>query len=166
MKIDKRNNHEICVDSREKILELERALISMADGDAVIGNGKEIVYHDRFKYKHTFADGIYVRETMFPKGELIIGAIHKHLHAWILLSGHITVATEDSVEEYEAPCTVLSRPGMKRVIHAIEDSIFINIHKNPSDTQDLKRLEKEIVALNYEEYEEYINKKNNKTWVG
>ena len=143
---------------REIILGLEEALIEIADGDIVIGNGKEVVYHDKFRYKHTFADGIYVREMFIPKGEAVIGAIHKHLHVWILLSGRIRVATEDSVEEYEAPCTVLSSPGIKRVIYAIKDSILTNVHKNPSDTQDIKQLEKEIVALNYEEYEEYINK--------
>jgi quercetin dioxygenase-like cupin family protein len=143
---------------REIILGLEETLIKVADGEMIIGNGKEIVYHDRFEYKHTFADGIYVREMSIPKGEAVIGAIHKHLHVWILLSGCIRVATEDSVEEYKAPCTVLSRPGIKRVIYAVEDSTFTNIHKNPSDTQDLDILQEEIVALNYKEYEEYINK--------
>ena len=93
------------------------------------------------------------------KGEIIMGAIHKHLHVWFLLSGHITVLTENSLEEYKAPCTVLSTPGVKRIIYGNEESIFTNVHKNPSNTEDLDRLEKEIVALNYKEYEEYINKK-------
>ena len=45
------------------------------------------------------------------------------------------------------------------MILANEDSIFVNIHKNPSNTEDIDELEKEIVALNYKEYEQYINKK-------
>ena len=151
------SKNELQETKREKILELERALIEIADGENIIGDGKEIVYHDKFKYKHTFADGIYVREMFISKGETVIGAIHKHLHICILLSGIIRVATEDSVNEYKAPCTVLSGPGIKRVIYAVEDSTFTNVHKNPSNTQDLKQLEKEIVALNYKEYEEYIN---------
>ena len=153
------SKNELQETKREKILELERALIEIADGENIIGDGKEIVYHDRYKYKHTFADGVYVREMFISKGETVIGAIHKHLHIWILLSGCIRVATEDSVEEYKAPCTVLSEPGIKRVIYAMEDSTFTNVHKNPSNTQDLKQLEKEIVALNYKKYEEYINEK-------
>ena len=152
------SKNKIEISKREKILNLEEALIKVSDGVNVIGNGKEIAYHDKFKYKHTFADGIYVREMFMSKGEVVIGAIHKHLHVWILLSGLIKVVTEDKVEEYKAPCTVLSRPGIKRVIYAIEDSIFTNIHKNPNNTQDIKQLEKEIVAVNYKEYEEYINK--------
>ena len=84
--------------------------------------------------------------------------MHKHLHVWFLLTGHVTIATEDNTEDYIAPCYVISQPGAKRVIIANEDSIFVNIHKNPSNTRDLDKLEKEIVALNYKEYEEYINK--------
>jgi hypothetical protein len=92
------------------------------------------------------------------KDTVVVGAIHKHLHVWFLLTGHVTIATEDVTEDYIAPCYVVSTPGVKRVILANEDSIFVNIHKNPSNTRDLDELEKEIVALNYEEYEEYINK--------
>ena len=40
---------------------------------------------------------------------------------------------------------------MKRVIYAAEDSIFVNIHKNPTNTQDLDKLEAEIVSKSYEE---------------
>ena len=93
------------------------------------------------------------------QGDVVVGAIHKHLHVWFLLTGHVTIATEDTTEDYIAPCYVVSTPGVKRVILANENSIFVNIHKNPSNTKDLDVLEKEIVALNYKEYEEYINKK-------
>ena len=91
-------------------------------------------------------------------GSAVVGAIHNHLHVWFLLTGYIRVATESSTEDYVAPCYVVSTPGVKRVILANENSIFVNVHKNPSNTQDIDQLEKEIVALNYKEYEEYINK--------
>ncbi len=38
-----------------------------------------------------------------------------------------------------------------------KDSIFVNIHKNPTNSQDIEWLEKEIVAKDFKEYEEYIN---------
>jgi hypothetical protein len=40
----------------------------------------------------------------------------------------------------------------------MEDSIFVNIHKNPENIKDIKKLEDEIVSLTFKEYEEYINK--------
>ena len=91
-------------------------------------------------------------------GSMVVGAIHNHLHVWFLLSGRLTVATEESVEEFISPCYVLASPGSKRVIYAVEDSIFVNVHKNPKNIKDIEKLEKEIVSLTFEEYEEYINK--------
>ena len=145
--------------TREHIEELQKFLISIADNENIIADGGNIVYREKFKYKHTFADGIYVREMTIEKDEVIIGAIHKHLHVWFLLSGNITVLTEGKLKEYQAPCTVLSEPGVKRVIYGNEESIFTNVHKNPTNTEDIRELEKQIVALNYEEYEEYIKKR-------
>tara|TARA_R100001463_G_scaffold33203_2_gene73950 strand:- start:1371 stop:1841 length:471 start_codon:yes stop_codon:yes gene_type:complete len=150
---------EISKNSREKILSLEKSLINIADGINVEGDGKKIVRDGKIApIKHAFTDGVYIRQMDMPKGNAVIGAIHKHLHVWFLLTGHVTIATEDETQDYIAPCYVISQPGAKRVIIANEDSTFVNIHKNPSNTQDLDKLEKEIVALNYEEYEEYINK--------
>ena len=150
---------EISTNSREKILAFENALTSIADGVNVEGDGKSVVTNSKIApIKHTFADGVYIRQMDMIKGSVVVGAIHKHLHAWFLLTGHITVATEDTTEDYIAPCYVVSTPGIKRVILANENSIFVNVHKNPSNTKDIDQLEKEIVALNYEEYEQYINK--------
>ena len=157
--IDKRKNNEVSISSREKILELERTLIKAADGVNIEGDGKHIMTESKIApIKHTFADGVYIRQMDMAKGTVVVGAIHKHLHVWFLLVGDVTVATEDTTEDYMAPCYVVSTPGVKRVILANEDSIFVNIHKNPSNTQNIDELEKEIVALNYEEYEKYINK--------
>jgi len=158
--IDKRKSNEVSVNYREKILEFERTLISAADGVNIEGDGKHVMTESKIApIKHTFADGVYIRQMDMAKGTVVVGAIHKHLHVWFLLAGDVTVATEDTTEDYVAPCYVLSTPGVKRVILANEDSIFVNVHKNPSNTQDIDELEKEIVALSYEEYEEYTNKK-------
>jgi len=151
--------NEVSKNSRKKILELEKSLINIADGINVEGDGEHIVTESKIApIKHTFADGVYIRQMDMKAGSVVVGAIHKHLHVWFLLTGHVTVATEDITEDYIAPCYVVSTPGVKRVILANENSIFVNIHKNPSNTQDIDELEKEIVALNYKEYEEYINK--------
>jgi len=158
--IYKSNTNEVSINSREKILALESALISIADDVNIEGDGKHVMTESKIApIKHTFADGVYIRQMDMTKDSIVIGAIHNHLHVWFLLTGHVTVATEDKTEDYVAPCYVVSTPGAKRVILANEDSIFVNVHKNPSNTEDLSQLEKEIVSLNYEEYEKYINKK-------
>ena len=146
------------ISSRSKILELEKILLNSVDDKNIVSNNGEIVRSNEFPLKHTFADGIYIRQMEMEKDSVVGGAIHNHLHVWFLLTGHITVVTESSTEDYISPCYVVSTPGIKRVIYANEKSIFVNVHKNPSNTQNLDELEAEIVSKNYKEYEEYINK--------
>ena len=153
------SNNQVSTNSREKILKLEESLLCIADGINVEGDGKHILTDSKIApIKHTFADGVYIRQMDMKKDSVVVGAIHNHLHVWFLLTGHVTVATEDATEDYVSPCYIVSTPGVKRVIRANEDSIFVNVHKNPTNTRDISKLEKEIVSLNYKEYEEYINK--------
>ena len=153
------SKNQVSTNSREKILKLEESLLCIADSINVEGDGKHIVTESKIApIKHTFADGVYIRQMDMKKDSVVVGAIHNHLHVWFLLTGHVTVVTEDATEDYVSPCYVVSTPGVKRVIRANEDSIFVNVHKNPTNTRDVSKLEKEIVSLNYKEYEEYINK--------
>ena len=148
----------ITLNKRKEIQKLQDNWVSIADGVNIIGDGKTVVHCDEFPLKHSFADGVYVRQMDMKKGSAVVGHIHNHEHVWFLLTGNLAVATEKTVEEYIAPCYVIAQPGSKRVIYALEDSIFVNIHKNPSNTKDIKELEKDIVSTTFEKYEEYINK--------
>jgi len=153
--LSKAESNEIALNTREQIQGLQNFLVENADEVNVVTHQNSQL----FPLEHTFADGIYVRQMTMDKDSLVVGAIHNHLHVWFLLSGHITVATEDESVEYIAPCYVLATPGTKRVIYANEDSIFVNVHKNPTNCEDIEELEKEIVSATFEDYEEYINKK-------
>ena len=149
---------EVTLSKREEIQALQDMLISKADGENIEGDGKNIIHSKNFPLKHTFADGIYVRQMDMKADSLVVGAIHNHLHIWFLLTGHLAVSTEDAIEEFVAPCYVVASPGSKRVIYAMEDSIFVNIHKNPRNIKNIEKLEKEIVSLTLKAHEEYINK--------
>ena len=102
-------------------------------------------------------DGVYVREMTMYKGTAVVGAIHKHLHMCFLLEGHLTVASRGGTKDYKAPCFIISEPGEKRVLYSHEDSKWYNVHKNPDNLQeeDIIELEKQIVAISYEEYKQY-----------
>ena len=149
---------EIVLSKRKEIQALQELLISNADGENIEGDGKNIIHSKSFPLKHTFADGVYIRQMDMKSDSMVVGAIHNHLHVWFLLTGHLAVITEDTTEEFISPCYVLATPGSKRVIYALEDSIFVNIHKNPNNIKDIKKLEDEIVSLTFEDYEKYINK--------
>ena len=161
--IQKKSTTDLSKDFRSTVAKLENDLKLMADGEVIIAGTKEkpiVTDSEKIPIRHFFMDGVYIREMKMYKGTAVIGAIHKHLHMCFLLEGHLTVANEDGVVEHNAPCYIESTPGVKRILYAHEDSLWYNTHKNPSNTKNIKQLEKEIVSLNYNEYEEYINNKN------
>ena len=154
--------NEIHVNFREAVSEAENNLKQLANGENVVaGNSEDPIVTDSelIPIKHYFMDGVYVREMIMRQGVIVVGAIHKHLHMCFLLKGHLTVASEAGVRDYIAPCFIIAEPGEKRVLYAHEDSYWYNTHKNPNNTKDVKELEKEIVAISYEEYEQYIKNK-------
>ena len=145
---------------KEKVKKIEDYLVSIADGENIIGTGKEIIYPEHlWEYKHSFADGLYVREMKMKKGQLGFSAIHKHSYAFILLSGLLASSREEGVEEFIGPCYVISPRGAKRIVYAIRDCTIVTIHANPTNTQELRKLEEMNVVFSWEEYEEYLKSK-------
>ena len=144
---------------KDKVKYIEDYLISIADDDIIVGNGKEIVYPEHlWEYKHTFADGVYIREMRMKQGQLGFSAIHKHSYGFFLLSGILQSSKEDGVEEFVAPCYIVSPKGAKRIVYAVEDCVIVTVHANPTNTEDLDELAKTNIVFNWNEYEEYIKK--------
>ena len=160
--LQERQKSEIAKDFKSAVTELEQNLKSIANGDTIVvgTEDKPIVTDSKLvPIRHFFMDGVYVREMTMYKDTMVVGAIHKHLHMCFLLTGKITVVDKEGVIDHIAPCTIISTPGIKRVLYAHEDSIWYNTHKNPSNTEDVDELERDIVAISYKEYEEYTNNK-------
>lgn len=148
---------------REKVKQIEDYFISIADGVDVIGDGKEITYAEGLcDYKHSFADGIYIREMKMKQGQLGFSAVHRHSYGFFLLSGRLASSKEDGVEEFISPCYIISPQGAKRIVYAMEDCIIATVHANPTNTEDLDELAKINVALSWEEYDNLMKKKTKK----
>ena len=144
-----RENRIISTDFINKVTALEEAMLKSDSPEIVKGNS------DSFPLKHSFAHGIYIREMFMQKGGLVIGKLHKYNHTWFLLKGELEVATDEGVNYYIAPCYVNAPSGTKRVIRAVEDSIFVNVLFNPDNITDIDELEKTLVFDSYKEYNEY-----------
>lgn len=117
--------------SREQIGRLEAALLEMPQLD--------------MPPVHHFSDGIYAREIMIPAGTCLTGKTHKTEHINIISAGKIAVWTEEGMRVVQAPCTLLSKPGAKRVGFALEDTVWTTIHSNPGNTTDLVVLESQLI---------------------
>ena len=155
-------DNTVALSYKEKVKEIEDYLVSVADGVNVVGNNKELIYPDFWEYKHSFANGIYAREMRMKKGQLGFSAIHKHSYAFFLLSGVLASSKEDGVEEFIAPCYIMSPQGAKRIVYAIEDCVIVTIHANPTNTEDLDEIAKTNVVFTWEEYNDFIKNEKEK----
>ena len=129
-------------------------ITKVSDDVSILYDNGNIIKCDEIPITHDFADQIYLRQMNMSKDQFVMGAFHNHKHIWFLMTGRVSIKSNDEVVEHIAPCYTVSTPGAQRFIYAHEDSIFINIHKNPDNITDIEELEKKIVSLNKEEYEQ------------
>ena len=154
-------DNAVAISYKDKVRQIEDYLVSVADGENIVaGNGSELIYPSMWEYKHSFADGIYIREMRMKKGQLGFSAIHKHSYGFFLLSGVLASSKEEGIEEFVAPCYVISPRGAKRIVYAIEDCVITTVHANPTNTQDLVEIEKINVVFSWDAYEEYKKSKD------
>jgi len=90
---------------------------------------------------HHFLPGLYQREVFNPKGCLIITKKHKESNFSFVMRGRLLVITEDGQRTIEAPAYFKTHPGTERVLYSMEDTVFLTVHPNPSNCEDLALLE-------------------------
>lgn len=126
-------------ESRSVIDEIERKISSHPDA----------IFGDAFPLKHSFADGLYVRQVSVPKGVLLVSKIHKFSHAAFLLKGEISIFGTEGVRRLKAPMAIITPAGTKRVVYHHEDTIFCTVHA--TSNTDLAAIEEEIIAKDFDE---------------
>jgi len=97
--------------------------------------------------KHSFGDGLYVREIFNPAGELIITKIHKYNHPYFLLSGEMSILDKDGEKRIVAPHYGITKAGTKRIIYAHTDCIFVTVHV--TNKTDIDEIEKDVISENF-----------------
>lgn len=113
--------------TREKIQQLQQSMLELRC--------------DMPEAEHFFAPGMYGRRFSMPVGMLVVGKIHKHAHLMMVLQGRAEVITEFGRDIVTAGHVSVSQPGAKRVVLALEDTIFMTVHHNPDDCLDLEVIE-------------------------
>ena len=104
--------------------------------------------------KHMFADGLYMRQILIPKGTLLVSKIHKYEQVDIMPVGDISVVTDrGDIVRIKGPYTGISKPGMKRLGYAYEDTLWIDVHATRETNIDI--LEDMLYADSFEELERF-----------
>ena len=139
--------------TRQNIINLQEAMVQELENP-----DSELVQPIDCPVEHFFAPFMYGRRIFMPAGtddrpHIVIGKIHKHAHLNNISMGRVLVVTEFGSQEYVAPCEFVSLPGTKRAVQILEDCIWTTYHHNPTNTQDLAQLEREIIAESFEQFD-------------
>lgn len=92
---------------------------------------------------HHFADGMYCRSVFRVAGTLVVGKVHKKEHFFILVSGEMSVWSEEGMKRICAPHVWVSKPGTKRATYAHTDATAMTVHR--VSFIDLNDIEKELI---------------------
>ena len=128
---------------RQKIAEIENKIAS-AKG-AMFGNFLPL--------KHSFAEGLYIREIFMPKGILLVSRLHKNSYPSFILKGEVVMLTEEGMSRIKAPCYTISPAGTKRVLYMMEDTVWVTVDSNPDNSADVEKLEKKLICESYAEFD-------------
>ncbi len=109
------------------------------------GHGED----DCLPLKHSFAEGMYVREIFIPKGMLVVGKIHKKSNPVFVMKGDISIFSEEGSKRFKSGDYLISKPGSKRVGYAHEDTIWVEVFA--THETDLEKLESELIAKTFDE---------------
>ena len=106
---------------------------------------------DCWPLKHSFAQGLYVRQITVPAGVLLTGKIHKFSHAFFLMKGDISILMDGYVKRLKAPCSFITPAGTKRVVYHHADTVVTTVHA--TEETDLEEIEAQIVAPSWAEFD-------------
>ena len=82
--------------------------------------------------RHFWSGDVYCRELFMPAGALVVGRIHKFDHMEIMVSGKVSLSTNDgAVQELSGYNIFEAQAGKKRVLYMHEDTIWLTCHSSP-----------------------------------
>ena len=93
--------------------------------------------------KHTFHAGMYCREVWRPAGVIVVGKIHKKEHFYLIVSGTVSITTDEGVKSVTGPHLLCSKPGTKRAVYAETDALCMTFHV--VDAKTIEDAEQELV---------------------
>lgn len=93
--------------------------------------------------KHYFHGGMYCREVFRHADVLVVGAVHKKEHFYLIVSGTVAITTDDGVQEVTGPHLFSSKPGTKRAVYAMTDALCMTFHAIEAKT--VEEAEAELV---------------------
>ena len=94
---------------------------------------------------HEFCDGLYCRKYFLPKGVIAVSLMHAHDNFFVVASGEMMVWGPEGQARLKAPYMTVTKPGTKRIVYGIEDTLILTFHPNPDNGTDLRELRDRLI---------------------
>lgn len=114
--------------SEARITDYQRAVLQLPQIDPPI--------------EHLFAEGLYARPMYMRAGETVVGAKHGKEHLCVV-HGHCIVADGMTRKELKGWNVFVSKPGAKRAIIALADTVWMTVHA--TELTDVDAIEKSVL---------------------
>lgn len=141
------------VDFRERIQKAQEFMVqAIANGQA-----KSVAPECRLMHFFTpihpeYGCCQYAREIILPLDSMVIGKIHRHQHLNFIMTGKVIVVTEHGMKRYQWGDVFVSEVGLKRLVVAEEDTLWITAHLTKYNSEDdLDKIEEELISPTYKE---------------
>ncbi len=122
---------------------LAKMTTPMRDKVLQLQNTMRVMPQVQLETKHYYADGMYARVLFRTAGTLIVGKQHKKQHFYAVITGRVQVVGDVEVKEFGPGTVLVSEPGTKRAVLALEDSICMTVHR--TNKKNLNKIEKELI---------------------
>lgn len=93
---------------------------------------------------NVIADGVLARTVLMPKGEIVVGEVHKYESINILVKGELKVWVNGEVKHLKAPYMIKSDANTRKVAYILEDTVWTSIHR--VNSENLEEIEEEIIV--------------------
>lgn len=137
----------------DKIDQLEAALFNE-------GNPVDMPVQD------LFVPGMYIRTIYMHKGEegvenIVTSLVHNTEHPFFVMAGKVAVFSDNDGEQIiEAPYFGITKPGTRRVLRIIEDTVWITCHPTEVQPEDdtEEGIQEAVLKVKEQIIEPHINK--------
>jgi quercetin dioxygenase-like cupin family protein len=113
---------EVAIPTVDEMYELEEQLLGLPQID--------------FQLVNRFADGLYARQVTMCAGARVTSRIHLKEHFAFVLTGDVSIWTDQDYQRVKAPAVLVTRPGTKRVLLIHEESTWVTVHATNAKTQE------------------------------
>ncbi len=101
-----------------------------------------------------FAEGLYGRELLIPKGVLVVSRVHKRPLINVISKGHVIILDVDGRREVHSPATFANeKAGTQRVVYAVEETVWTTIHA--TECTEEEGIMEEMSTTSYSEFLKY-----------